>query len=385
MSKLTEVEAFFFRRAKVGRVPTLEDLVSFCAKRKIQATRKELRSLRYRWKFVSMHTLPRSPNKYVGMSLPRYGLLMLDLANYDPRGETEGGGAGKEEDKRETRSTAAARRKSPRSKKATPSSPYKAFLVGVETLTGQLACVPMRDRTSASWEAAVTTMIEESYGSIRTIVSDRDVAVTSQAFRRGILKEYSISWIFLRARPSKAYRSERMISFLKRRLSVAMAANPDVNDWSVFVRGIVDEYNARKIRGTTIKRSSVGKDNYMDLLEELYRSEEPSLLLNIASGANFTPATRRKLWRYSVGDRVLLRRELDYHIKKSAFDKPTVLGSYAPRTRLVQRLLLKSNANLFLTPVYGLSRIKEYFYEKDLVPDDSSRPDASAAANDRAT
>jgi hypothetical protein len=382
MSKLAAVESFFFRRAKVGLVPTLDDMVAFCKKRKISATREQLKGMRYRFKFAAIHTLPRSPSRYAGMSVPRYGLLMIDLANFDPSdpaGTAAGTAEGGETETRRTRSRGAAGAPPNKKKK---SAPYKAFLIGVETLSQKLSCVPMRDRTSASWEAAVTKMIEESYGEIRTIVSDRDVAVTSQAFRRRIAREYSISWIFLRSRPAKAFRAERMIYFMKRRLSVALAANPGTLDWSKYVAPIVAEYNARKIRGTGIRRSSVNKDNYMRLLEEIYRSEEPGLLLNIASGANFTPATRRKMWKYRVGDRVLLRRPLDYHLDKSVFDKPTVLGSYGARTFVVQRLLLKSNANLFLTPVYGLSGIKEYYYESDLLPDDSSA-DAAAAPDDR--
>jgi hypothetical protein len=238
--------------------------------------------------------------------------------------------------------------------------------MGVECLSQKISCIPVKDKSSASWEKAITQMIEESYGEIRNIVSDRDSAVTSAKFQRGIYHTYGVKFTFLRSR-SKAFKAELMNKFMKRRLSIAMKANPNETDWTKFVPGIVKDYNSQKIPGTNITRDSVNKHNYMQLLEQLYKSKDPSMLFNISAGMNVSPETRKIIWRYNVGDKVLLNRDPDYTEGKDAFLKTSVKGAYGEKVYTIKNLVYKTS-KWTIVPTYRLKNIKGLFYEAELLP-----------------
>jgi hypothetical protein len=221
-------------------------------------------------------------------------------------------------------------------------------------------------------------MIEGSYGQVRCIISDRDAAVTSKKFRRGIYNKYGIGWIFLKSR-GKSFRAEKMIGYVKTHLSMAMKAHPGEKNWTRFLEGIVKYYNSQHVTGTNVIRSSVNKENYMKLLEQLYNSKEPTLMFNVATSRNFLPKTQRMLWKYAVGDVVLLYRKSNYKLKQSIFSKNSVLGAFDDTTpRTIKSLYLKANGLLFLTPVYRLAGLNDYYYESELRP---FREDATAANN----
>jgi hypothetical protein len=258
-------------------------------------------------------------------------------------------------------------------------SSISAMIVGVEALSGQLSLIPVYDKTAESWEKAITKMIERHYGELHTIVSDRETALRSKKFRRGILKAYGISWLFLLSR-SKSFHCERMIRYCKERISMAMKAHPGEKNWTKFVDGVVSDYNRQYIKGTKIVRSSVNKHNYISLLEQLYKTKSPTMLFNIASSSNFTPRTTKMLWKFKIGDRVLAERKQNYKEKTHAFLKTSVHGAYSPITRVIEGLFLKSNGVLFLTPVYKLENIKGYFYENSLILDRSKK---NASATDK--
>jgi hypothetical protein len=243
---------------------------------------------------------------------------------------------------------------------------FLAFLMGVECLSQKIACIPVVNKSSASWEKAITKMIEESYGEIRNIVSDRDSAVTSEKFRRGIYRDYGVKFTFLRSR-SKAFKAENMIKFMKRRLSIAMKANPKETDWTQFVDGIVKDYNSQKIPGTNITRNSVNKNNYMQLLEQLYKSTDASMLFNVSAGMNVSPSVRKTIWRYNVGDKVLLNRNPDYTEGKDAFLKTSVKGTYGETVYTITEQVYKTS-HWTIVPTYRLNKIKGLFYEAELFP-----------------
>jgi hypothetical protein len=242
---------------------------------------------------------------------------------------------------------------------------FAAFLVGVECLSQKLACIPCKDKSSDSWEAAITKMVELSMGEIRCLVSDRDAAVTGVTFRKRLLKKYGVSWIFLRSR-SKAFRAESMIAYMKRRLSMALKGSGG-RDWVQFIGGIVDDYNSRPVTGTDIVRRTVNKDNYVDLMARLYKSPDPTMLFNTTSGSNYTEEARRVLFAYSPGQRVLLNKKADYTVTKRTFAKASVEGAYGERVYIVKSQILKTNYYLHV-PVYRLEGLKGAYYESELLP-----------------
>jgi hypothetical protein len=78
-----DLERYFASRAGKGRVPSFKALESYCKKRGIRVSRKFLRGLRYKFKFTAIFSHKRKPKHFMGMSIQRYGVLMLDRAYFD--------------------------------------------------------------------------------------------------------------------------------------------------------------------------------------------------------------------------------------------------------------------------------------------------------------
>jgi hypothetical protein len=248
----------------------------------------------------------------------------------------------------------------------------KYFLCGVDCLTSRLFCVPCVSKNGEAWEKAILQMVEENSG-IAHLISDRDGAVVSKAFRKRIKAVHGITWSFLMSR-SHAFRSEIMIKFLKRSITQSLRFNPKGdNCWTKNVSGILKAYNSRVIPGTTRPRDSVTKHNYMEMLEELRGSTDPTMLFNISTSTNYSPWLKSKLWNFKENDRVLVAREADYKAKGQqttkggSFFKRSVEGSWSPVVRRVTQLWLK-DSRFFLTPVYRVSGISSLLYETELIP-----------------
>jgi hypothetical protein len=78
-----KIEKYFFSRSKEGVVPSVTSLEVYCKSKGIRATRSFLRGLRYKFKFTAIFSHKRKPKHFMGMSIQRYGMLMLDRAYYD--------------------------------------------------------------------------------------------------------------------------------------------------------------------------------------------------------------------------------------------------------------------------------------------------------------
>jgi hypothetical protein len=74
---MEELEKYFFRRARVGKKPSLREMIVFCRQRKIPWTRKRLRELKNRWMFTAIFSRPSRPSKYMGAAIQRYGLVQV--------------------------------------------------------------------------------------------------------------------------------------------------------------------------------------------------------------------------------------------------------------------------------------------------------------------
>jgi hypothetical protein len=244
------------------------------------------------------------------------------------------------------------------------------FMCCVECLSNRLWCTPCKDKTSGSWESAVTRMLEENMSEIRVIVSDRDAAATSEKFRRSILERHSISWYFLPLR-SKAHRAELMIRYVKSHLSMALKANPG-SDWRKYLSEITEAHNREVIPGTNVVRNAVNESNYLTVLGQLYRTKDPDALFPLSSGENYSPGIAALLWQRKVGDRVLVERKLQLKLKKRTFDKASMVGSWGDEVFVVRKRMLKSNAGLFLVPAYRVGReeggyLPGFYYDSNLL------------------
>lgn len=353
-----KVERMFHSLAKRGIVLSLRRLVLYCKRNKISYSYSNLLALRKKWLFLATFAKPPRTAHYMGMAIQRYGVVMLDLAIF-----TKAKGVNVV----------------PWISKLIEGK-HHAFLIGVECLSGKIACVPVKDKSAKSWEYAITKMLAETFHDIRLFISDRDAVATSEKFREKILQRHGVEWRFQPAR-GKAIYAERYIRFMRRRLAIALMGTPEARDWSPFVDGIVEDFNKEPIAGTEISRGSVNKDNYVSLLEKLYKSTEPTMLFNVSCGSNVKdPGFRAAIWKYRVGQRVLVKRSADYTEKqgKGAFVKTSAVGSYSTKVRTISRTLWKTSSDYWIVPIYELEGLIGKFYESDLLPVSFQDGDADA-------
>jgi hypothetical protein len=175
----TALEARYLSEGRRSVVLSAKRLAEYAKKKNIPFERRDLEEMRYRFKFSAFSAPFRKPNHYMSSSIQKYGVVQLDLAEFHPK------------HRRSNRGCA-------------------AFLVGKESLSGQLAIHPVKDKTTASWEKGVVAMAEAKFNAVRVLVTDRDSAVKSDAFRKSVKKRFGISWTWLKAR-NKCFKSERFV------------------------------------------------------------------------------------------------------------------------------------------------------------------------------
>jgi hypothetical protein len=328
----------FEASAKRGIVLSARQLADYARRRGLQSVPlKTLRQMRHRFKFTALSSRHVRPPRYASSSIMTYGAVQVDAAwMFKKRASVNGGAVG--------------------------------FLLGVEGVSGQLAVQPMKDLTSKSWEKALRQMVETSaFSSVRTFMSDRDSAVKSndesEGLRGKLKRDFGISWYFMRGR-HKAARAERMIRWVKESLSTAERAVGD-GRWVVNLQGLVSEYNSRVIPGTDVVRKDVNKNNYVRLLEKKYKSDSPTSLMNLANLPE-NSSLARFVWKFKVGDAVLLARRVSDDLKKRIFDKASVVGTYSPKVYRVSGRHTKLNSGLFLCALYSLEGLPGKYYQTDL-------------------
>jgi hypothetical protein len=161
-----------------------------------------------------------------------------------------------------------------------------------------------------------------------------------------------------------------------------MRANGN-NVWVTLIPDLEKDYNSQFVSGTTLRRRDIDQHNYMSLLQQLFQSDDPAMLFNVSNTDVYPSPIAKMVWKYDVGDRVMLARRVDYDLKgKHYFEKPSVVGSFGPDVRTIVRRVAKHSWKLFICPVYELSGLPHaYFYDSELTPalfaEDGKRSSAS--------
>ena len=249
------------------------------------------------------------------------------------------------------------------------------FLVAVENLTNRLYVSPCKGKASGSWLEAVQSFVELNR-TVRTIFSDRDAVATAPTFRRTIMSRYNLRWYFL-TKGSKSYLAERYIRFVKTQLSIALQ-HKNTKNWIQFVPALLQTYNAQKIGGTDYTRQGVHRDNFETFLRDYFKSSQPELAFNAAKAGPFAQDTwNRKIFRFKLGQRVLLSRAANWRTGREAggaFLKASTRGGFGDKTYTVSGRQLRAARGLkdFVT-VYSLSEMgpSVHFYQSELKSVDS--------------
>ena len=354
-----ELEDYYFENAKKGIVLTVDELVSWCKDRGMAApTRSSLRNLRNRWKHLAAHSRFSKPASYMGAMIDKPGQIQIDMFHFKPELSAFNAGC-------------------------------KYFLVGRDVLSQKIACYPCTNKKQTTWEQGVAWMIKHDFPHVQTITTDRDSAVTGTKFQKKIKELYDIDWDHLRSR-SKAYAAENGGKLMKTWLSTGLDAKKaegkldprERNNWVGMVQGIVDHYNSLPTKGSTMPRRDVNKSNYLDMLAQRFGAKDPTPLMNLGQATNFSPKMAGLLFRYPVGQKVLLARSANYSEVAGAFNKHSVRGSFGLTPYVVTEQVLKSGGPYFLTPCYRLANLQGLYYQRELraLQAGSVRTVATAAA-----
>jgi hypothetical protein len=168
-----------------------------------------------------------------------------------------------------------------------------------------------------------------------------------------------------------------MIRFCKTRLSLAMGFNPPGDFcWIKHCQSICDSYNSGPVPGSTIPRNQVTKESYGDLLAQLKGTNDPWMAQNVGTSTNFSPWMQKKLFKFHLGQKVLVARASDYTQRSQqnkeggSWFKRSVHGAWSPVVRTVTELWLK-DSHFYLSTCYSVSGIPNAkFYEQDLLAAD---------------
>lgn len=340
METYDKLKSHFLLNAKKGIILNVRDLHRFSKKKGWRVNLEKLDRMRKSWKFIVMHSRYEKPSHFMSNSFPKFGVVMIDYAVFQEKRSRFNEGC-------------------------------KGFLLGVECISQKLSCVPCKDKSRASWKKAVVIMLDLHFPKAHHLISDRDTAVTGKSFLEWLKTNYKTDISFLRSR-SKAFLSERMIRFMKERLSLALKFHSrdvklkDRYNWTRHVNPILEDYNSKFVTGTDIKRSSVNETNYFRVLEDRWKIKDAPTMMSLLTQNSIPKPLSDKIFKYDIGDKVLLSRDANYNLKQSKFTKRSVTGSFGPDPYIIIARKLKNTRNLFLTPVYGLKQLSGLFYETEL-------------------
>jgi hypothetical protein len=311
-------EHFERKAQRDGVILSHQDLLDYASKNKITVDTRKLRTFRGHWKdLVLFQQAVVKPKHFSSAVISSYGLCFSDFGFFHPEWKRENNG-------------------------------YIGFLLIVESLTKLLYACPLRDRTKASYEKCYLDAIQVSaLRKIRVIISDREGSMLSKSFQNTLLEKYDIKIHFL-YNHSKSYLAELYLGKVKTWLSMALSMRKS-RTWYTLLPNVIKNHNSQFIKGTRLRRNMVGPHNYLEALGQIHNIPDPAALFNssdIDQSAIKTPAWRRKLWKFAIGDECLLSVHSNFYLKNKIFFKRSLKGSWTDKVYVITRALLRNTAEL---------------------------------------
>ena len=281
---------------KKGFPPTLNQMIAISEKKNLGLAKSKVASLYRGFGIVAKYAEFKRPKKFQTLGDLRYGDWFIDYAEF-------------------------------RKDLQNVNSGCRGFLVAVENLTNRLFVMPTKAKATEDWQNAIDKFLD-LHGGVRVIRSNRDSVATSAAFRERMEKKFGIRWMFL-VKGSKSYLAERYIRFMKTSLSKMLTLRKS-KKWIQFVEPIVKAYNEEKIAGTSYRRNRITKENFLDFAGQVLKMKDPELAFNSCRVGPFAQESiNKQIFKFKVGDKVLLAVEADWKNKRSGFYKKSVGGSFA--------------------------------------------------------
>lgn len=263
---------------------------------------------------------------------------------------------------------------------------HTGFIVYVENFTNRLFVCPCRSTNTESWTKALEAFLKVTHN-VHTLCSDYDGVPSSDEWRNNVRRKYGIRWMFLRRLP-KAFLAERYVGYVKKRLSVSLAAASQnkkkiVKRWVDMVQPLWQNYNQQFVQGTKFRRNQVTDENFETFLSQLKNDPEPEMKFHFYKAGPFLNENwNRRLFKFDLGQKVYVLKKTDPSVMSDerTYIKATVAGSWDTRKKftIVSRQLRSTKNGREMIPVYSLKEFDKkhredrhvsrhyYFYENQL-------------------
>jgi hypothetical protein len=293
---MDQIGAYFTDKVtKTGVVSTPEQLKKYAVQKQIPVSIAQIRRFYKRHPLVAKYSIAKPPKHFASVGVLRPGVWFIDFAEY--RKNWSGFNKG-----------------------------YIGFLVAVENVTHKLHVFPVKDKSTESWNKAIGEFVELRRD-IETIISDRDSVATSKSFIDTLKKKYGIKWFYL-YKNSKSWLAEVHIYSVKKKLSQATWASK-TKCWIKYLPTILKEHNTETIKGTSYKRQAIQKENFAHFLQQLLKSDEPELRFSSSRIGEFKHAMwNKRIFKFALGQKVLLAKKANWKKPISAFHKASVKGTF---------------------------------------------------------
>jgi hypothetical protein len=167
----------------------------------------------------------------------------------------------------------------------------------------------------------------------------------------------------------KSFLAERFIGFLKKKLGQALALWGGQR-WIEYLNETVKAYNNEVVPGTNFKRKNLNKKNFETFAKQLMKEPELDTRFNAFKAGPF----RHKAWndlifKFRLGQKVLLSRKADWSTRQQAFVKISELGGFGKKIFTISGRQLRANKRYDrYIPVYSLKELGTsfHFYEPEL-------------------
>lgn len=334
---MEEIKNHFKKKFETtGIALTVKQCLSYAKEKKLSVTKKQVSEFVTKELEVAKFSPVKRPKHFQTIGVLRAGIYFIDYADFHKN-------------------------------LSVTNNNCSGFLVAVENITNRLFVEPCSDKGTQKWLSAVRNFIEITRN-VTTMYSDRDSVATSQNFRDEIMQKYGLQWHFLK-KGSKSYLAERYIRFVKEKLSQAMMKK-NTNKWIQFVPALVKEYNSEIIEGTRYRRQAVTSKNFNHFLQQLFRTDDADLMFNSSKAGPFAQESwNKKIFKYHLGQKVLLSQKANWKNPSKIFDKPSVKGGFTTKSYTISgRQLRKTKGLKDYIAVYSLKEMGHslHFYESEL-------------------
>ena len=335
---VTLLSKIYNNKKNSGVILTANQLLQYALTKNKKVTKKQVSLfLQGQTNYTRFVTTASRPKRFQSISYPRIGLYFLDYAEFQKVNAWHNKG-------------------------------NTGFLVAVENVTNRLFIIPCKGKSTSQWENAVDQFID-IVKNVRVIYTDRDAVATSPSFQKKIKELYNIKWYFM-VKGSKSYLAERYIRYAKEKLTQACEIK-NTKNWLQFVKPICDEHNKEIIEKTSYTRNAIDKKNFNHFLQQrlslsstkrkfskIITSNDPTLLFNSARIYNgfVSEQWNKSIFKFNIGDNVLLANRADWNKKQHAFQKVSQWGTFGTTVYKVIGRQLRSTKNFRgYAPMYSLS------------------------------